>query len=230
MSEIFLLYGIPVNEIKNFIQERGVKATVTSSDNGVKVLFDYSGLEENAVYEFLGEFSKKYKSNIYAETDITLANQLVKIAKLRGLKIKTAESFTSGRVASEITSISGASEVFYEGIIAYSNSSKMERLGVQSETLKKHYAVSSQVAFEMCKGLLHNADNTLAIATTGIAGPNSDESEKPVGLCYIAVGSKTKIVVYKHNFKGDREQITNQGKYAALFHAVSALRSSDFDI
>ena len=229
MSEVFKLYGVSVEDLNAYLLKSGVKYCLSSSVNGIKVTFDYSNLEESFVYSFLSNFTLKYQKNIYAESDETLANQLIKIAKLRNIKIKTAESFTGGSIASELSSISGASQVFYEGIVAYSNQAKINRLSVSENTIKSYGAVSSQTASQMCKALIDGSE-TLAISTTGIAGPSSDESGQPVGLCYIAVGSESKIKVFKHNFSGTREQITKQGKYAAIFHAVMALRSSDFDI
>ena len=65
----------------------------------------------------------------------------------------------------------------------------------------------------------------LAISTTGIAGPTSDDSDFPVGLCYIGIGSKSKITVFKHKFKGNRQEVIKNGIDIALFHAIIALRS-----
>lgn len=230
MNNIFMLYGVSCKNVENYLSSTGVLAKLSASDNGIELVFDYGNLSDEEIYSFLHKFTLEYQNYIYAETKSTLCEQLLKIAKLRKIKIKTGESFTGGQIASQITSVSGASEVFLEGIVAYSNDAKINRLGVSEETIKNCHPVSSEVACEMCKGLIGESDNVLAISTTGIAGPNSDESGLPVGLCYIAVGSQSKIAINKHVFKGNRLEITKQGKYAALFHAVMALRCGDFDL
>jgi nicotinamide-nucleotide amidase len=168
------------------------------------------------VIENLGE-------DIYAEYDVGLGERLFDLLKLKKLTLSVAESFTAGRVTSEIISKPGASEFFKEGIVCYSNESKMERLGVEKGKLISEGAVSSVVAYQMALGLLRTGVD-VAISTTGIAGPKSDNSLKPVGLCYIAVGKKDGIHTYKLNLKGDREKITETAKNTAIFLAIKNLK------
>ena len=136
-----------------------------------------------------------------------------------------AESFTGGRVVSEIIKNPGASAFVDEGIVSYSNESKMERLSVSKADLIKYGAVSSVVAYQMALGLLKEGKCDLAIATTGIAGPKSDDTEKPVGLCYIAVGMRDGVHTYKLNLTGNREEITETAKNTALFLAIKKLKN-----
>lgn len=161
---------------------------------------------------------------IYAMTDTSLEQQLVSLLKVRGRMLSVAESFTGGGIAQRITSVSGASEVYFEGINAYNETSKMKRLGVSPQTLAKYGAVSEQTAYEMVLGLLQTGDCNVAIATTGLAGPNTDKSGLPVGLCYIAVGSIEKIRVYQYHFDGSREEITKKAINYALYLAYKQLR------
>jgi nicotinamide-nucleotide amidase len=86
----------------------------------------------------------------------------------------------------------------------------MEELGVKKETLEKYGAVSEETALEMAEGLLKKGDLDLALSTTGIAGPAGGSEEKPVGLVYIGITTKTKNKVLKFNFNGDRESIQNR--------------------
>lgn len=167
----------------------------------------------------------KLKDNIYAEFDTTLSERLFDLLKLKNKKLSVAESFTGGRVVSDIIRNSGVSAYLNEGLVTYSNQSKRNRLSVKEEDLKRCGAVSSQVAYQMALGLLVGGDCDVAIATTGIAGPKSDDTLKPVGLCYIAVGMKDGIHVYKYNFKGDREEITETAKNTALFLAIKKLKN-----
>ncbi len=225
----FKLYGVPKKDLESFVAENEVVSTISSVCNDYLVKFDFSSLSSQKIDQIIKDFLQKFSKHIYAESDISLVEQLIKILTLRKATVSVAESFTGGGISSLITSVSGASKVFLEGIIAYSNKAKTERLGVSEKTISTCYPVSSEVASEMCSGLLkHGA--SLAISTTGIAGPLSDESGYPVGLCYIAIASKTKLKVYKHKFSGSREEITKTGVSTAIFHAVMALRSGSFDV
>ena len=225
---IFKLYGINGSELKSFLSDAKIPFSLNNASNDYLLNVDFSKLSEVDADKKLKEFLNLYKNNIYAESDITLREQLVKILTVRKAKLSVAESFTGGGLSNVITS--GASKVFYEGVVAYSPDAKHFRLDIPYEILDNFYPVSSQVASGMVKGLLSSGACDLAISTTGIAGPNSDESGYPVGLCYIGVGSPSKITVYKHKFSGTREEITKLGVETALFHAVMALRSGRFDI
>lgn len=163
---------------------------------------------------------------VYAMENVSLVEQLYTILKLRKYKISTAESFTGGGVGQRLVQFSGISEVFFEGLNTYSNQSKILRLGVSEETLSKHGAVSAEVAIEMAKGLLSQGNCQVAVSTTGIAGPKSDNTEKPVGLAYIAVGVEESFCVYRFNFVGDRERITKQAINQALFLAYKKIKNS----
>ena len=164
------------------------------------------------------------KEYIYAESDVSLSERLFDMLKLKNMRLSTAESFTGGGVVSEIIKNPGASNVVYEGIVAYDNLSKERRLGVKRADLVREGAVSSIVAYQMAVGLLGGDNTDVAIATTGIAGPMSDGSDKPVGLCYIAVGMKDGVDTYRFNFKGTREEITETAKNTALFLALKKLK------
>ncbi len=152
------------------------------------------------------------------------ANLLYQKLLEKNQKISFAESFTGGRLVSSIINIPGASQVVNEGVVCYSNLSKQKRLGVKEETLKSVGAVSYEVAEQMVKGLLKGGDCDVAVSTTGIAGPKSDDTLKPVGLCYIGVATKDKIKVEKLLLDGDREKITETAKNTALLLAIDILK------
>ncbi len=230
LKRTFKLYGVNGGLIKKFFESVNIFYNLIQNGNDYRLEVDFSTVSESVADKILKQFLDKFQTNIYAESDITLKEQLVKILSVRKARISVAESFTGGGLSSEITSVSGASKVFYEGIVAYSPDAKNDRLGISYEVLDNYYPVSSQVASGMVKGLLSNGRSDFAISTTGIAGPKSDDSGYPVGLCYIGIGSSTKITVYKHKFSGTREEITKLGVETALFHAVMALRSGSFDV
>ncbi len=150
-------------------------------------------------------------SNFSKELQI-LASQLVDLAMSKDISIITCESCTGGLLSSVITSISGSSKIFNYGLVTYSNESKMNLLNINSKIIADYGAVSREVAELMAKNsILKDPDSDLSIAITGIAGPNSDNSEKEVGLVYISSFFKknNNLISKKFNFKGDRDQIRN---------------------
>lgn len=161
---------------------------------------------------------------VYAIEDISISERLYQLLKLRRMKICVAESFTGGGISKKLVEVSGISEVYFEGLNTYSNESKAQRLGVNEFTLQRYGAVSEQTAHEMAEGLIKSGNCDISIATTGIAGPKSDNTLKPVGLIYIAVGTKESVKVFKYNLKGDRNGITNTAINLALFLAYKTLK------
>ena len=150
---------------------------------------------------------------------MSIEKQTVELLKSKKLKLATAESCTGGLISKRITDVSGSSEVFEGGVVCYSNRFKENVLGVSPETLKKYGAVSRETAREMVKGVLSLTKADIAVAVTGIAGPSSDDTNKPVGLVYIAVSDGKSTIVKKllNNFTGDvREQNRNISADTAL--------------
>ena len=119
--------------------------------------------------------------------------------------IAVAESCTGGLIANRITNVSGSSEVFINGLVAYSNESKVRLLGVSEAALERHGAVSDEVAREMAEGVRARSKTDLALSTTGIAGPAGGTPEKPVGLVYIGFATSKETVVQRHMLLLNRE-------------------------
>lgn len=115
---------------------------------------------------------------------MTLAAAILEKAKSKGVMIATAESCTGGMVAAALTDIAGSSAVVDRGFVTYSNAAKMAMLGVKSETLDRVGAVSEEVALEMAQGALKHSDATLAVSTTGIAGPGGSEHKPEGRVCF----------------------------------------------
>ncbi|MDX2158771.1 MAG: CinA family protein [Hyphomicrobiaceae bacterium] len=116
----------------------------------------------------------------------TDAEQLLAMLRQRGLSLATAESCTGGLIAALITDIPGSSDVFDRGFVTYSNDAKTDMLGVRSEVLTSHGAVSREAALAMAEGALLHSISQIAIAVTGLAGPGGGTREKPVGLVHLA--------------------------------------------
>jgi nicotinamide-nucleotide amidase len=130
---------------------------------------------------------------MFSEQLLSLAREVLEAARARGLKIATAESCTGGLIAGLLTEIPGSSDVFERGFVTYSNEAKEEMLGVPHDLLAAHGAVSSEVAGAMARGALAHSLAHIAVAVTGIAGPGGGSADKPVGLVWIAVGSRADL-------------------------------------
>ena len=193
------------------------------SDSTIEIVYP-EDLKKSTYDEIIRIVIGGLNEHIYALENISLAQRLFELLKLRRMKISVAESFTGGGVSKRLVEVSGISEVFFEGINTYSNESKIKRLGVDELLLKQYGAVSEQTATQMAQGLLNTGDCDIAIATTGIAGPKSDSTSKPVGLLYIAVGTNESVSVYKYELKGGRQKITETAINLALFHAFKKIK------
>ena len=137
-------------------------------------------------------------------------NSIVKKLNKKRLKISFAESCTGGLLASEITSVSGASKVFGLGLVTYSNQAKISVLKVNKNIIKKYGAVSPECCEAMVKNLAKISKAQINVSITGIAGPNGGTKTKPVGLVYIGVKNKNKILITKNIFKQkSRKDIQN---------------------
>ena len=126
---------------------------------------------------------------------------LIKILTKKKLKIAFAESCTGGMLASEITSISGASKVFGLGLVTYSNQAKINVLKVNKSIIQKYGAVSLKCCEAMVKNLAKISKAQINVSITGIAGPNGGTKKKPVGLVYIGVKKNNKLLITKNLFK-----------------------------
>lgn len=145
-----------------------------------------------------------------------LAKQVVQTLTARNLTFCSAESCTGGGIGASITAISGASAVYRGGIISYCNEVKHKLLHVSQSDLDTLGAVSEPVARQMAEGARLALEADLAVSVTGLAGPNSDGSGKPVGLVYVGAASKNGSVVREFHFAGDRDQVRVQAIDAAL--------------
>ena len=126
---------------------------------------------------------------------------LIKLLTKKKLKISFAESCTGGLLASNITSVSGASKIFDLGFVTYSNQAKIKVLKVNNNIIKKYGAVSVQCCLAMVNNLSKISKAKVCVSITGIAGPNGGSKQKPVGLVYIGIKTGKKVTINKYNFK-----------------------------
>lgn len=170
---------------------------------------------KSIVAETVDKFKELFGEFIYASADQSLAKTVVDLLNQLGKAISFAESITGGMATSTVVDIAGASNVLYEGVVTYSIPSKCKRLDINPHFVDEYGVVSQQVAQEMALGLRKNGSD-IAVATTGFAGPTSDNG-LPVGLCYIAVASEKGVSVYRNVFTGDRNAIRAQASNMALY-------------
>ncbi|MDR1664627.1 MAG: competence/damage-inducible protein A [Clostridiales bacterium] len=163
-----------------------------------------------AIYDRLGE-------NIYGEDDDSLEGIVIKRLRENNLTLAPAESCTGGLLSAALVNVPGASEVFKEGLVTYSNEAKIKSLGVREATLSAHGAVSEQTAAEMAEGAARSAGASVGVSTTGIAGPGGGTPEKPVGLVYVGLYVKDRGVTVKElRLTGDRQRIRHRAVISAL--------------
>jgi nicotinamide-nucleotide amidase len=146
-----------------------------------------------------------------------LSRQLGEACLAAKVTLAAAESCTGGGVGEAITRTAGSSAWFDRGFVTYSNDAKVDLLGVKQETLGSHGAVSEAVAREMAQGALHQSSADIAVAVTGVAGPDGGTATKPVGLVWFAWASLDGAVATKFEiFGGDRAAIRQQAVLEAL--------------
>ena len=147
-----------------------------------------------------------------------LAGALVAELTAAGKAVATAESCTGGWVAKAITDVPGSSAVIGYGIVSYSNGAKESMLGVKIITLEEHGSVSEAVVQEMADGALNLSGADIAVAVSGVAGPDGGTEEKPVGTVWFAWADRTggSPVCKRHHLRGDRETIRSQTVVLAL--------------
>jgi len=147
---------------------------------------------------------------------MNLEQKVAKLLTQRNQTLSVAESCTGGLLSNRITNIPGSSLIFKGAIIAYFNDVKTNILSISSQTLKKHGAVSDNVACAMAEKVREKINTNFGIGISGIAGPAGGSKLKPVGLVYIAVSTQIETLCLKCQFKGSRSQIKTQAVNQAL--------------
>jgi nicotinamide-nucleotide amidase len=209
----------------------GVEVTICARDFEIHVdLFVQPGADERAD-ELSAAVRAPLARYLFAEDERPIEEIVLALCRARGLTLAAAESCTGGMVAERITSVPGASDVFAGSVVTYSNSLKHHLLGVSHELLERHGAVSAEVAAAMASGARMHLGADVAVAVTGIAGPDGGTPEKPVGLVYLHGAIPDAERARELNLPGEREQIRRRSTVAAL-HLLRTLltRSRDRDV
>lgn len=158
-----------------------------------------------------------------------LAEEVGRSARAAGWRIVTVESCTAGWIAKALTDIPGSSQWVDSGYVTYSNTAKMRDVGVAARTLAEHGAVSEATVREMANGALRATGVEMAIAVSGIAGPDGGTAEKPVGTVWFGIATPeaqgAAAVCERRHFTGDRDQVRRESVEYALRLALRLLQA-----
>jgi len=164
---------------------------------------------EELIFPVEEEVRKRLGTYIYGEDESSIEDAVVKLLLENGLTISIAESCTGGLLSGRFVNSPGASSVFMEGLVTYSNDSKIKRLNVSEETINKYGAVSPETAGEMAEGVAKLANTSIGLSVTGVAGPGGGTEEKPVGLVYLGLYINGTVKTKRLMLWGDRQKIRN---------------------
>jgi nicotinamide-nucleotide amidase len=153
---------------------------------------------------------------LYGEGAVTMEEVVGRLLRERGLTVALAESCTGGLVAHRLTNVPGSSEYVRGAVVAYANAAKEALLGVRVETLAAHGAVSEETAAEMAAGARRVFGTSLAVSTTGIAGPTGGTPEKPVGTVCLALAADAGVVTRRYQLWGTRDWVKLLASQLAL--------------
>ena len=175
---------------------------------------------QRALETAVAEVKTAMGADLFSTHGETMQQMIGVLLRSRGLRIAAAESCTGGLVSARLTEVPGSSDYVERGVVAYSNRSKVELLGVPSALIDEHGAVSEPVAQAMARGMLSVSAADIAVGITGIAGPAGGTEQKPVGMVVIAAAWARQASVESRartfNFVGGREMIRFQASQAAL--------------
>jgi len=221
LREVLKIYGLTAQEAAARL------AMILTWDLGVKVEFaerepelhlTLSAPPENAqrLRDAAAAASAGLAPHVFARGSETLDDTLVSLFRATGATLALAESCTGGMIAARITEVAGSSAWFLEGVVSYSNAAKSRLLRVPAPLIERHGAVSAEVAMAMARGAREGADSDVALAVTGIAGPDGGSIEKPVGTVYVALAHRGGCSAEHFLFTGDRRKVRELTLFAAL--------------
>jgi nicotinamide-nucleotide amidase len=174
-----------------------------------------AGLAEAELAEAEVALGREFGDDVYEIGDRSLAEVVLDDLRAAGQTVSVAESCTGGYLSQALTAVSGASDVFWGGVVSYADEAKLSLLGVPDELLATHGAVSEQAARAMAAGMRSTSRTTWSVATTGVAGPSGGSPDKPVGTVWFALDGPLKSA-RKRVLRGDREAVRARAVQLAL--------------
>ncbi len=222
------LYGVSESSVARTLHDAGgdgdgLDVTVCARDFEIHVdALAEPGAESRAEALF-GALRAEHARHVFAEDGRPVEEILLGLCRALGLTLATAESCTGGLVGERLTSVPGASDVYIGGLVAYADSVKEEQLGVSSDLLREHGAVSAEAAAAMAEGVRERLGADVGLAVTGVAGPGGGTPEKPVGLVFIHVEAPGASCTADFSYPGDRDSIRRRAAIAVLHLARRVL-------
>jgi nicotinamide-nucleotide amidase len=199
---------------------QGAKLAFLPGPTGVRLRITVEDTDANRADQHVAEIEKRIHAAaatyIYGIDNDTMEKVIGKLLAEGKLTISVAESCTGGMVANRITNVPGSSNYFERGVVTYSNRSKIEILGVSSELIERHGAVSREVAEAMASGIRRIAQTDIGLSTTGVAGPTGGSDVKPVGLVWIGYSDARDNFAVKYQFANDRLRFKERASQAAM--------------
>lgn len=207
-----------ISDWEDRIRERGFGLAYLPSPGLVKLrITSFEGKEDQAdIMEFFQELAARLPEAVFGYEADTLPDVLGKLLKKERKTIGTVESCTSGLLAQQITSVSGASDYFMGSLLTYSNDLKHRLCDVSVDAILSEGAVSEKVAIEMAENGAKKLGVDVCISTTGIAGPTGGSVDKPVGLVWIGLSISGKTIAKKFQFGDNRERNIQMTVLSAL--------------
>jgi nicotinamide-nucleotide amidase len=218
---VLRLFGVSESAVARALEEAGgdgdgVEATICAREFEIHVdLVVEPGAEERGDALDAG-LSERLGQWLFARDERRVEELVLSLAGASGLKLATAESCTGGLVAARLTSVPGSSTSFVGGVVSYADEVKRSELDVPEKLLATHGAVSAEVAAAMARGARERLGADVAVAVTGIAGPDGGTPEKPVGLVYLHVEGPDGGRGREFSFPGDRASIRARSTVGAL--------------
>lgn len=224
---VLRLFGVSESAVARALEEAGgdgdgVEATICAREFEIHVdLVVDTGREERAD-ALEAELAERLGQWVFARDERRVEELVLSLAEARGLRLATAESCTGGMVAARLTGVPGSSASFVGGVVSYANEVKRAELDVPEELLIEHGAVSAEVAAAMEEGARRRLGADVAVAVTGVAGPDGGTPEKPVGRVYLHAAGPDGSLARMLDLPGEREQIRVRATVTAL-HLLRAL-------
>ncbi len=223
--KVLKLFGLPEAEVGLLLEgladeKSPVKIAFQVEYPEIRVKLRAEGDDNEQATLVLNEVYRKAREKlhryIFAEDDDTMDTVLATLLREKHLSLSVAESCTGGLLAKRITDIPGSSAYFIEGAVTYSNAAKTRTLGVSSQLLDEKGAVSPEVAAAMAEGMRELSGSDLALAITGVAGPDGGTPDKPVGTVFIALSTHNGCKAKGYRFFGNRQEIRTITAFSAL--------------
>jgi nicotinamide-nucleotide amidase len=224
---VLRLFGLSESAVARALEEAGgdgsgVEATICAREFEIHVDLLAEPEAEERAEALEGALAERLEQWLFARDERRVEELVLQLAGARGLRLATAESCTGGMVAARLTGVPGSSASFVGGVVAYADAVKRSELDVPEGLLSEHGAVSAEVAAAMAEGARGRLDADVAVAVTGIAGPDGGTPEKPVGLVHIHAAGPDGSLARMLELPGEREQIRVRATVTAL-HLLRAL-------